>query len=284
MNIKEAIKSDQDRRDNLRRDAAVTASYLPLVVQKVAKKFPDVRCRILEIEDTAKGSYTTVPAEAQITFELSGNDQTSITAARKEIERLTQKIATNRETPVEVSELASTDSHGVNADLIRFSRIVYQIQHIARRVGSRVRATVGDFSMNEQGISFKLDIREVNHDDAAKLRDKIMQAVEALGQEAQIDIDIRQVAEQFSAPIDKRIEDTLRQQARALGMKVGELPSVPGQDAKNVSLSGVPTGMIYVKSERGGISHNKDEYTSPASIAEGTRLLLAAVWKLANEK
>jgi N-carbamoyl-L-amino-acid hydrolase len=43
-----------------------------------------------------------------------------------------------------------------------------------------------------------------------------------------------------------------------------------------------PIAMIFIPC-RGGVSHRPDEYAAPADIARGTRVLAAALGKLALE-
>lgn len=94
------------------------------------------------------------------------------------------------------------------------------------------------------------------------------------------------VPEQLSAPIDNNIKSVIEEQAGLMEIKTYNMPSMAGHDAKNVSKSNVPTGMIFVKSvrgESGAVSHTPDEDTPEGSIKKGTKLLLSTVYDLANK-
>ena len=80
---------------------------------------------------------------------------------------------------------------------------------------------------------------------------------------------------------DDRIQDALEDAALAQGLKAIRLPSGALHDAKFL-VAACPTGMLFVPSRK-GISHNPAEYTSPAQLAAGTRVLTAALARLANE-
>ena len=56
-----------------------------------------------------------------------------------------------------------------------------------------------------------------------------------------------------------------------------ELLSGAGHDAATLAAAGVPTGMLFVRSLNGGISHSPDELSSPADIALGIDVLARAL-------
>jgi acetylornithine deacetylase/succinyl-diaminopimelate desuccinylase-like protein len=63
------------------------------------------------------------------------------------------------------------------------------------------------------------------------------------------------------------VADTLRAELERLGLPVVELASGAGHDAGVLAAAGVPTGMLFVRSLNGGISHSPDEETSAEDIA-----------------
>jgi len=68
--------------------------------------------------------------------------------------------------------------------------------------------------------------------------------------------------------------------ARALGHRVRRLPSGAGHDAQ-ILASVCPSCMIFVPSVR-GVSHNVEEFTSPADIEAGGNVLLRLLCELAR--
>jgi len=68
--------------------------------------------------------------------------------------------------------------------------------------------------------------------------------------------------------------------AAAEGLRQRPIPSGAFHDAQFV-VPICPTGMIFVPSRR-GISHNPAEYSSPAQLAAGARVLLRTLVDLAS--
>ena len=76
--------------------------------------------------------------------------------------------------------------------------------------------------------------------------------------------------------------DALRGELRRLGLPVVELASGAGHDAGVLAAAGVPTGMLFVRSLNGGISHSPDEETSAEDIALCVEALAGALATLAS--
>lgn len=299
MNKKENLKTESDEQNNMRRDATVTSSIILMAIDKVNKEFEDVKFSIISLKDTSESSYTKIPSLVELNILSQGNDENQIKKAKERMKSLVEKISKNRKTPAETREenLGKDELKKIkiiDKELVKFSKIIYEIQILAKRISSEiesaneginkpslVRATVGDLKLNSDELSFKLDIREANHTQGEELKDKIFEKIEELKSNS-LSLNTKLTSEQLSASINKELESILREQAEYIGINTYNIPAVAGHDAKNVSKSGVPTAMIFIKSEAGGISHNKDEYTSEEVIKQGIKILLASVWKLAN--
>jgi allantoate deiminase len=82
-------------------------------------------------------------------------------------------------------------------------------------------------------------------------------------------------------PLDPAIRATLQDAVRSVGVEPALLlVSGAGHDAQQPSLSGVPTGMIFVRSTGG--SHTPTELASTADAALGARALERAIADLAS--
>jgi acetylornithine deacetylase/succinyl-diaminopimelate desuccinylase-like protein len=64
------------------------------------------------------------------------------------------------------------------------------------------------------------------------------------------------------------------------GLPVVELVSGAGHDAAILAAAGVPTGMLFVRSLNGGISHSPEEESSPEDIALAVDVLAGALARL----
>jgi len=98
----------------------------------------------------------------------------------------------------------------------------------------------------------------------------------ARGVEASVD-DLARVP---VTPLDPKIRDVLKRATRSVGVEAPLLVSGAGHDAQNPALSGVPTGMIFVRSTGG--SHTPREFASIADAALGAQALANAIKELAT--
>jgi acetylornithine deacetylase/succinyl-diaminopimelate desuccinylase-like protein len=74
----------------------------------------------------------------------------------------------------------------------------------------------------------------------------------------------------------------LRDQIERLGLPLVELPSGAGHDAGVLASAGVPTGMLFVRSLNGGISHSPEEHTAREDIEQAVSVLAGALARLAS--
>ncbi len=73
----------------------------------------------------------------------------------------------------------------------------------------------------------------------------------------------------------------LRRALEALGVEPRELPSGAGHDAAILALAGVPSAMLFVRSDAGGVSHAPEECSGADAVALGVQALEAALRELA---
>src|SRR5207247_532363 len=81
-------------------------------------------------------------------------------------------------------------------------------------------------------------------------------------------------------PLDPKIRDVLKRATTSVGVEAPLLVSGAGHDAQNPALSGVPTGMIFVRSTGG--SHTPREFASIEDAALGAQALANAIKELAT--
>jgi allantoate deiminase len=67
-----------------------------------------------------------------------------------------------------------------------------------------------------------------------------------------------------------------------LGLEPFELPSGAGHDAGIFALAGVPSAMLFVRSDAGGVSHAPEELTGADAVVLGVRAFEAALRELAG--
>jgi N-carbamoyl-L-amino-acid hydrolase len=78
------------------------------------------------------------------------------------------------------------------------------------------------------------------------------------------------------------VQAALRTEVEALGLPVLALPSGAGHDAGILATAGIPSGMLFVRSLNGGVSHHADELSSAEDIALAVDALTGALRRLAG--
>ena len=74
-------------------------------------------------------------------------------------------------------------------------------------------------------------------------------------------------------PMSARVGDAIRQAAAAAGLELADLASGGGHDAGILAEAGVESGMLFVRSRNGGVSHRPEELTDEADVATAIQLL-----------
>jgi acetylornithine deacetylase/succinyl-diaminopimelate desuccinylase-like protein len=74
--------------------------------------------------------------------------------------------------------------------------------------------------------------------------------------------------------------EALRAALEERGLPVVELASGAGHDAAVLAAAGVPTGMLFVRSLNGGVSHTPEEESSPEDVALAVDVLADALRRL----
>jgi allantoate deiminase len=79
------------------------------------------------------------------------------------------------------------------------------------------------------------------------------------------------------AAMAEEVQRALRVELEAHGLPVVELPSGAGHDAGILAAAGVASGMLFVRSLNGGVSHSPDELSSPEDIGLAVDVLAATL-------
>ncbi|MDT7950760.1 MAG: M20 family metallo-hydrolase [Acetobacteraceae bacterium] len=147
-----------------------------------------------------------------------------------------------------------------------------------------VKFTVGLFqvlpnvpSVVPESVVFSIDVRHpcdtvVDRIDAA-VAEIVAQAA------APCTATLRQIQHNSTVTFSAEIRATLADAAEALGIPHRDIASAAGHDAR--SLAGFcPTGMLFVPC-RDGLSHHPAEWSDPADLLAGARVLTDTLWGLA---
>jgi allantoate deiminase len=160
-----------------------------------------------------------------------------------------------------------------NDALVSAAEYVLRVRAVAERIDGAV-ATVGRLEVGPGATNVVPGTARVTVDARAPDEARLLQLLQELGLEQAIDL----------APVqlDESIRRILREEIERVAPTALELPSGAGHDAGVLAAAGVATGMLFVRSLNGGVSHSPDELTSEDDIALALEVLAGALRRLAS--
>ena len=165
-------------------------------------------------------------------------------------------------------------------DMVRaitaLNALMYDSADVLRFTVGRINVSPNTSNSVADRVTFSIDLR---HPDQAELLGR-GDAIEAVIRDAVRDAGVR-VEETFHAlPVTfaPMVVDAVEGAAVGQGLAHMRLPSGAFHDAQ-FAVPICPTGMIFVPC-REGVSHNPAEYSSPAQLAVGTRVLTETLLRL----
>ena len=169
---------------------------------------------------------------------------------------------------------AGTTPMAVREDaLVEAAEYVLRARDVARGIEGAV-ATIGQVSVEPGGTNVIPGRVVISVDARAPDAERLDRLAAAL----EIEQPVRTEPSQMSEPV----RAALRAEVDALGLPVLELPSGAGHDAGILAAAGVPSGMLFVRSLNGGVSHHPDELSSPEDIALAVDALTGTLRRLAS--
>lgn len=182
----------------------------------------------------------------------------------------------------------TTAMHRRQDALAAGAAIALGAQQLARQ-DQRFVATVGKFQISPNVPNIvpgqaELCVETRSYDNAilAAVRPKILKLIAAAASDNNVSWQITGDFHNPAVPLDEKIISCLTEAAAELQQPIMRLPSWAGHDTQVFACSGVPSGMLFVKSV-GGISHAPEEYSAPDDILTGARILEAALRRLTNK-
>lgn len=161
------------------------------------------------------------------------------------------------------------------------ARIALELRDEAR-VRKGVTANVGRIAVAPGGANvipgladFTIDVRAATPVGMAELERLVREIVSRVAAEEGLEPDLRQTFSLEPLELDPRLVDTVERAAISEGARTMRMSSGAGHDAMVVGRH-VPAAMFFVPS-RGGISHSPDEFSDPAHVDLGMRVLATAL-------
>jgi acetylornithine deacetylase/succinyl-diaminopimelate desuccinylase-like protein len=167
----------------------------------------------------------------------------------------------------------TTPMAGREDALVAAAEYVLRVGEVARGIEGAV-ATVGQVTVDPGGTNVIPGRVVVSVDARAPDAERLDRLAAAL--------EIEEPIRTEPSPMSDEIRSALRAEVEAVGAPVLELPSGAGHDAGILASAGVPSGMLFVRSLNGGISHNPAELSSPEDIALAVDALTGTLRRLAG--
>lgn len=157
--------------------------------------------------------------------------------------------------------------------LCRAAEFVLHVRDAARAIDEAV-ATVGRIEVEPGALNVIPGRVRLTVDARAPDAERLARLLDAIG----VDPEPRNEP----VAMDEGVRTVLREELERRGLPAPELSSGAGHDAGILAGAGVESGMLFVRSLNGGISHSPDELTSHEDIALAIETLAAALARLAG--
>lgn len=255
--------------------------------------------------DEAGLGYGRALAETGLVIEDEGSLGPDDVAAMVEIHIEQSTVLDNRgldvglvEAIVGLSQLTVTltgqaDHAGATPMNVRFdalqgaAEIINKIDRLAADHSNRTVATVGQLRVSPGQtnvipgeVVFSLDVRDADSESLWVIKDKFRELVARVGRARGLTQEVREDHHIEPVILSERVLGIMESRAADLGLSSLRMVSGAGHDTANLAPLG-RAGMIFLPS-REGRSHCPEEYTAPAQVAAGARLMLATVRDLAG--
>lgn len=161
--------------------------------------------------------------------------------------------------------------------LVAAAPIIHFVRDVAEELG--IVATIGDFSVYP-GAPNVIPERVELIVEMRGLHAAVLDRALALISEETVRLGGRldPVVDKPAVQTDPVVQEAIRRGCQTLGLETMIISSGAGHDAMNMARI-CPQGMFFVPS-RAGISHSKEEFSSPEDCLNGARLLLESVLNL----
>jgi N-carbamoyl-L-amino-acid hydrolase len=172
--------------------------------------------------------------------------------------------------------------------LVTASHLVLAVEAEARRRAERrIVGTVGVLKVHPGALNvipgrveLWVDIRGIDQASLSETAAAITAAAQHIADREGTRIAVETLASDTPVAMDPAVIATIEAACQRLGVPYLRMPSGAGHDAMNMARI-APAGMIFIPC-RGGVSHNPEEYASPADIVRGMDVLTETLAALAR--
>ncbi|KAF0820552.1 Allantoate amidohydrolase [Bacillus sp. ZZV12-4809] len=217
-------------------------------------------------------------------------EQGNVLETEKKSVGIVSSIVGQRRFTVEVkgqANHAGTTPMGYRKDAVfAASQMIYETLKMAEQYGDPLVATVGsiDISPNIANVvpgkaAFTLDLRHINKNAISHFTERFIENINDISRERAVETVIEKWLDTDPVPMDPDMTELMEKKCREENLSYKVMHSGAGHDAQIFAAS-IPAAMLFVPSVK-GISHNPDEYTAAADLAEGVKALISTLYELA---
>lgn len=284
-----------------RADALVTQSEILIHINSLQNKYGNTQIYVGGMSLNNDASINKIPGNSHLNLRINGNDSEKIIQDIQDyIERRNQQLVKksySTTNPITLEKSSTQpDSYQNETSIRSFSAAAYFIKAVQATASIHRKqdtvGTVGTFSIGENGrITLGVDLRGINkedRDDAAskidKIREILLQSSKVTGHLKVSSIKEKIIGSsgdptQMDSCLVKIAEKVIKENHISSYIRTF---SPAGHDTQNVARIGVPTIMFFIPSRNGGAAHNTKEYSTQKDLENGTKALMAMVYKLAS--
>ncbi len=142
-----------------------------------------------------------------------------------------------------------------------------------------VRVRPGAINVVPGEVELDVDVRDSDLDARTHVVDAVLAAAREIAERRGLELEVEPIVEDTPVACEPAVVQAAEDAARELGLPFRRMISGAYHDAM-VMGAHVPIGMIFVPSA-GGISHHPDEFTEPADLERGVRVLAGTLARLA---
>ena len=141
-----------------------------------------------------------------------------------------------------------------------------------------IRARPGAINVVPGEVELDVDVRDSDLGAREQVVAGALHAARAIAGARGLELEVTPIVEDVPVACDPRVVEAAAAAAEALGLPYRRMTSGAYHDAMILGRR-VPMGMLFVPS-RGGVSHHPDEFTAPAALANGVRVLAGTLARL----
>jgi allantoate deiminase len=173
----------------------------------------------------------------------------------------------------------TTPMEGRRDALLAAAELALAVRERAVRIDGAVvtvgRLTIADAAANviPGQVTISIDARCASDGGLAQLIDGLGEACTQVASASGCAVTLDPVWRSRPVPMSARVGDAIRQAAATGGLELADLASGGGHDAGILAEAGVDSGMLFVRSRNGGLSHRPEELTDEADVDTAIQLL-----------